>query len=196
MELLQGCFHIDYSTQLHQMIFANPALYERLQYLSSISKHAYLSAGVIRNMVWSFLHKQRYCIDQTEIDVIFYNADKHHHPKEQQSLTELLSKKFPGNTWDVVNQAFVHEWYRLEDGSMISQYSSLEDALSVWVETATAIAVRLTEKNNLEIVAPFGLEDLFELKVRWNDRLVSHDVFLKRVQSKRFLERWHKLVII
>mgnify|MGYP003587537191 FL=1 len=187
---------MDYSEQLKHMILNYPELLERLEYLRGIHTQAYFSAGVIRNLVWSILHDQRYCIDQTEIDVIFYDADVNHHPIEEQRLTELLSKQFPENTWDVVNQAFVHEWYRLDDGSTISQYCSLLDALSVWVETATAIAVRLTENNELDIVVPFGLDDLFELKLRWNDRLVSHAVFLERVRSKQFLERWGQLQLM
>jgi hypothetical protein len=111
-------------------------------------------------------------------------------------LTELLKQKFPNNEWDVVNQAYVHLWYKTDDGSSISQYQSLFDALSVWVETATAIAVRLLENDDIEIIAPFGLNDLFELKLRWNKRLVSYPVFLARIQAKQFLTRWEKLLVV
>lgn len=107
-----------------------------------------------------------------------------------------MSQKFPENEWDVVNQAFVHTWYKTDQGLAIAQYSSLIDALSVWVETATAIAVRLLENDDLEIIAPFELNDLFELKLRWNNRLVSREVFIQRVQSKRFLEKWQNLHMI
>ena len=96
----------------------------------------------------------------------------------------------------MVNQAYVHTWYTLENGQPILPYSSLYDALATWPETATAIAVRLLDNNELEIISPFGLRDLFELKLRWNDRLVSHDVFMQRVRSKRFLQRWSQLQLI
>lgn len=182
-----------YSNDLRQMIDVHPALQLRLHYLKELNPNAYLSAGVIRNMVWSLLHDQTYQIEQTEIDVIFYDAFD---VEEEQRLTQLLSQKFPDNTWDVVNQAFVHTWYVTADGQSIPQYSSLEDALSVWPETATAIAIRLLKNNDLEIIAPFGLDDLFELKIRWNNRLVSHNVFLERAQAKRFLQRWERLEII
>lgn len=183
-----------YTQHLKQMIYAQSDLLLRLQYLRELNPNAYFSAGIIRNMVWSILHGQEYKIEQTEIDVIFYDVSNIH--SEEQRLTTLLCQKFPENTWDVVNQAFVHLWYTTDDGQSIAQYSSLLDALSVWVETATAIAVRLAENDDLEILAPLGLNDLFELKVRWNDRLVSHNVFLERVQSKRFLQRWDKLVVV
>ena len=183
-----------YSNNLKQMIDAHPALKSRLQYLKELNPNAYLSAGILRNMVWSVLHKQHYRIEHTEIDVVFYDVTDFE--QEQQRLTHLLSLKFPENTWDVVNQAFVHTWYTLENGQSILPYSSLCDALKTWPETATAIAVRLLENNDVEIVAPFGLNDLFELKLRWNDRLVSREVFIQRVTSKRFLERWSQLQLI
>lgn len=183
-----------YRSKLKQIVFNQAALMQRLMYLRQINTQAYFSAGVIRNLVWSVLHQQNYEIEQTEIDVIFYDlADQH---AEQQRLKFLLSQKFPENEWDVVNQAFVHTWYKTDQGLAIAQYSSLIDALSVWVETATAIAVRLLENDDLEIIAPFELNDLFELKLRWNNRLVSREVFIQRVQSKRFLEKWQNLHMI
>ena len=133
-----------YIFRLKQIVFNQSTLMKRLIYLRQINTEAYLSAGVIRNLVWSFLHEQHYKIEDTEIDVIFYDlADPH---AEQQRLTRLLQHQFPENEWDVVNQAFVHTWYKTDQGQSITQYSSLLDALSVWVETATAIAVRFLEK--------------------------------------------------
>lgn len=184
----------DYRYKLKQIVFNQHDLMQRLMYLRQINTEAYLSAGVIRNLVWSVLHAQHYKIEDTEIDVIFYDLVDEH--AEQQRLTGLLKHQFPENEWDVVNQAFVHRWYKTDQGQSIAQYSSLLDALSVWVETATAIAVRLLENGDLEIVAPFELNDLFELKLRWNNRLVTRDVFIQRVQSKRFLEKWQKLRIV
>ncbi|WP_010116133.1 nucleotidyltransferase family protein [Acinetobacter sp. P8-3-8] len=184
----------DYRYKLKQIVFNQHDLMQRLMYLRQINTEAYLSAGVIRNLVWSVLHGQHYKIENTEIDVIFYDLVDEH--AEQQRLTGLLKHQFAENEWDVVNQAFVHRWYKTDQGQSIAQYSSLLDALSVWVETATAIAVRLLENGDLEIVAPFELNDLFELKLRWNNRLVSRDVFIQRVQSKRFLEKWQKLRIV
>ena len=96
----------------------------------------------------------------------------------------------------MVNQATVHHWYLNENAEKIKAYSSLFDALSAWPETATAIAVRLTENDLLEIIAPFGLSDLFELKLRWNPHLVSYETFLNRVIEKQWLQRWPKLELI
>ncbi|KAF1018212.1 MAG: hypothetical protein GAK29_04328 [Acinetobacter bereziniae] len=184
-----------YNTQLEQMIYSSAQLMLRLEHLRQLHIHAYLSAGVIRNLVWANLHDQAYCLDETEIDVVFYDL-KDQLGCEEQRLSQELKQKFPRNDWDVVNQAYVHVWYKKEDGNAIDQYSSLFDALSGWVETSTAIAVRLQQSGQLEWIAPFGLNDLFELKLRWNARLVSYATFVQRIESKRFLQRWDKLVIV
>ncbi|WP_257222604.1 MULTISPECIES: nucleotidyltransferase family protein [unclassified Acinetobacter] len=78
----------------------------------------------------------------------------------------------------------------------IQALKSIEHALSLWPETATAIAVKLDDKQQIQLIAPLGLDDLFELNVRWNPRLVSQATFLQRVQQKQFLQRWPKLKLL
>jgi len=45
-------------------------------------------------------------------------------------------------------------------------------------------------------VAPFGLEDLFGLVCRRNPRRVTIEEYRRRVQSKRFAERWPMVTIV
>lgn len=107
-----------YTTQLEQMIYSSPQLMLRLEHLRQLHIHAYLSAGVIRNLVWANLHDQAYCLDETEIDVVFYDL-KDQLGCEEQRLSQELKQKFPSNDWDVVNQAYVHVWYKKDDGNAI-----------------------------------------------------------------------------
>lgn len=181
--------------KLEHMICNHAFLMDVLKKLQHIAPQTYLSAGVIRNWIWSEIHEQNYVFEHTEIDIIFYDPDDHNDQKAQE-IKRKLEVLFPTNTWDVTNQAWVHLWYKTSSGAQISPLQSIAQALSYWPETATAIAVRLNDQNQLDVVAPFGLNDLFDLKLRWNGTLVSHDVFLQRIQSKRFLQRWPKLKLI
>ena len=184
-----------YQNLLKKNLFKHRDLYARLLFLRQVKPEAFYSAGVIRNLIWSIAHDQHYALSQTEIDVIFYDVEDES-GFEQQHLAEILKQQFPENDWDVVNQAWVHQWYTTEDGASIPPLQSIQHALSLWPETATAVAVRLLENNALEIIAPFGLDDLFELKLRWNATLVSHDVFMQRMEEKQFLQKWHKLSLL
>lgn len=181
--------------RLKKCINDHALLIEILKYIHNVEPQAYICAGVIRNWIWSVLHGQEYQFDGTEIDVIFYDLSDTKHNKTQILFSDL-SCKYPEIQWDVTNQATVHEWYKTENGQAILPLKSIAEAVSYWPETATAIAVRIDENQHLEVIAPLGLSDLFELKLRWNDRLVSRGVFEQRVHSKKFLERWPKLEIV
>ena len=111
-------------------------------------------------------------------------------------LCNKAEAKYPNQIWDITNQAHVHHWYKTENGDSISPLHSIDEALSYWPETATAIAVRMDEQHQIEVIAPLGLNDLFELKLRWNGRLVSRGVFEQRLVSKQFLKRWPKLKLV
>lgn len=45
-------------------------------------------------------------------------------------------------------------------------YTSVEDAMKRWPETATAIGIQINRTNNIEIRAPHGLNDLFNMVIR------------------------------
>lgn len=174
------------------LILNSSDLSEMLKQLARIEPRAYLSAGVIRNTVWAFLHGQTFDLKDSEIDVIYYDGQERNN-HVQQRLKQKLEDLFPQQQWDVVNQALVHTWYRKENGEQIQLLPSIEHALSLWPETATAIALRLNSSGELELIAPFGLQDLFELRLRWNPALVSYTTFKNRVESKKWLQQWPRL---
>lgn len=184
--------HEHYQSILFELITQSPVLSAILQTLSCLHPHAYLSAGVLRNTVWAYLHGQSFGLQYSDVDVIYCDAtemDRH----SQKQLQHNLERLFPQQRWDVVNQALAHTWYRRENGKRIQPLASIEHALSLWPDTATAIAVRVNASGELELIAPFGLQDLFELKLRWNSALVSYATFKKRVDSKQWLQQWPQL---
>jgi uncharacterized protein len=185
----------EYSEDLKKIIYQNKLLMDILKKIHEIEPTAYLCAGVIRNTIWAYLHDQTFALKQTEIDVIFYDAEDVNAVHEKRIEQQLIAL-YPEIEWDITNQAFVHEWYKPDDGSVMSQLKSIDEALSLWPETATAIAVRLNAEQEIEYIAPFGLIDLFELKLRWNKALVSHEGFMKRLEQKQFLKKWSKLKLI
>ena len=183
-----------YEDQLIQILTRHSFIMQILSELNRIDPKAYIAAGIIRNTVWAYLHDIDYPLNHTEVDVIFHDAKDH--GKHANMIQKHMLSHFPNIEWDVTNQALVHTWYKKDNGESIAPLTSIEHALSLWPETATAIAVKLNDQHQIECLAPFGLEDLFELKLRWNPTLVSHQAFMKRLESKRFLERWSKLKLI
>jgi len=66
------------------------------------------------------------------------------------------------------NQARVHLWFEQKFGEAYTPLSSSAEALKRFVSPTFAVAVRLCADNRLQVEAPFGLADLFALRLRPN----------------------------
>jgi hypothetical protein len=70
----------------------------------------------------------------------------------------------------VRNQARVHLWFDAKFGEPYTPLSSTAEALERFASPLFAVGVRLEPNGRLHIEAPFGLTDLFELRLRSNPR--------------------------
>lgn len=69
---------------------------------------------------------------------------------------------------EVRNQARVHVWFEGKFGEPYAPLASSAEALERFVSATFAVGVRLERDERMTIVAPFGLEDLFALRMRPN----------------------------
>ena len=69
---------------------------------------------------------------------------------------------------EVRNQARVHVWFEAHFGEPYKPLACTAEALERFVSPMFAIGVRLTTDDRLHIEAPFGLADLFALRLRPN----------------------------
>jgi uncharacterized protein len=66
---------------------------------------------------------------------------------------------------EVRNQARVHLWFEVKFGEPYSPLSCTPEALERFASATFAVGVRLESDDRLHIEAPFGLADLFGLRV-------------------------------
>src|SRR6266566_1256188 len=79
------------------------------------------------------------------------------------------------STVEVRNQARVHVWFEAHFGEPYTALSCTAEALERFVAPMFAVGVRLEPGDRLHIEAPFGLADLFALRLRPNPwRLSRH----------------------
>jgi len=69
---------------------------------------------------------------------------------------------------EVRNQARVHLWFEAHFGEPYTALSSTAEALERFVSPLFAVGVRLDPAGDLDIEAPFGLADLFDLRLTPN----------------------------
>lgn len=110
----------------------------------------------MRNKVWDTLHNTITPVN--DIDVIYFDTSDISWEIEKE-LEKKLGCLLPNQPWTVKNQA------RMHSKSGFDPFTSSYDGVAHFPETPTALAVRF-HHNKLEIMAPYGLNDLFELKVK------------------------------
>ncbi len=69
---------------------------------------------------------------------------------------------------EVRNQARVHVWFEGKFGEPYTPLSCSAEALERFVSPIFAVGARLDPDDRMVIVAPFGLEDLFAMRLRPN----------------------------
>jgi hypothetical protein len=69
---------------------------------------------------------------------------------------------------EVRNQARVHLWFEGKFGEPYTPLTRTADALDRFTSATFSVGVRLETDDRLTVVAPFGLEDLFALRLRPN----------------------------
>lgn len=95
---------------------------------------------------------------------------------------------------EVRNQRRVSEWFEEKFGEPYPPIKDTAEALTRFVAPAFAVGVRLEEDGEITVVAPFGLDDVFDMVIRPNPRRpVAKD--WDRVTA-RALERWPELTVV
>lgn len=155
-----------------------------------------IGAGLIRGLVWDHLHgfeEPSLCAD---VDLVFYCPDGPGRMQER-SIEQALSAMTPGLQWDAVNQAGVHRWLQPRSpGHVIPAFTSLADGIASWPETATCVGVTLNAMDEIGVIAPHGLSDLFDMVVRWNPARVSRTIYEERAAEKRWTARWPRVKVL
>ena len=93
---------------------------------------------------------------------------------------------------EVRNQARVHLWFEAKFGEPYAPLSSSAEALSRFTSATFAVGARLEADDSLTILAPFGLEDLFALRLRPNP-IRRTNGFLRTAESVR--KRWPEVSV-
>ncbi|MGH8235523.1 MAG: nucleotidyltransferase family protein [Steroidobacteraceae bacterium] len=184
----------DHAELLKAIARASPMLMAALDAARSVGLSSWcVGAGAVRNLAWDYLHGND-PLPREEIDLVYFDAKEP--PNREQDIQDHLARVHPALIWDVTNQAYVHLWYERVFGSAVQPLRSLEEGIASWPEYATCVGLTLTAHDELQVLAPYGLADLFALRVRHNPARVGHDVFAARHSSKRWVERWPQLQVV
>ena len=108
---------------------------------------------------------------------------------QEQAIERELARMVPQANWQVKNQARMHVAHAH------APYQNCHDAISYWIERETCVAVRLLANDDLDILAPFGLEANFAGTISINPKYPRPEVFKQRLASKNWLTVWPLLKV-
>ena len=179
----------------------------------------YIGAGFVRNAIWDELHARATPTPLNDIDVIYFSGEinppqsvasadntlesvpqpQAYSPNsvavkpglkaQEQAIERELARMVPQANWQVKNQARMHLAHAH------APYQNCHDAISYWIERETCVAVRLLANDDLDILAPFGLEANFAGTISINPKYPRPEVFKQRLASKNWLTVWPLLKV-
>ena len=178
-------------TDIVRLLEAHADLHALLCHVESLGlPDCWIGAGFIRNAVWDVLHGHAIDVSRlNDIDVIFFDPADTGKGREAD-LEHQLRRQAPQVVWSVKNQARMH----LRNGD--APYRDTFDAIAHWAETATAVAAR-TVRGQVDVIAPYGVEDLLNLVVRPTPAFRSKmEIYRDRVAGKSWPARWLRLRLL
>jgi hypothetical protein len=180
--------------RLRAFVRASPVLMEALRAARAVDAPDWLiGAGAIRDTVWDALHDRPPAVPR-DIDVGYFDPDDLT-PARDEAISRALRERAPDLPWDAKNQAAVHLWYPQRFGVKVPPFENTAEAVATFPETASCVGLRLLPDDEIEVIAPYGLDDLFGLVCRRNPVRVSAELYERRVADKGWAERWPDLRI-
>ena len=182
---------LDGSADVLRLIAADPWRMDGLRAVRDLGlPDCWVGAGFVRALVWDFLHQYAEATPLDDVDVIYFDAGNTERSEERR-YEEHLATRRPQVPWSVKNQARMHQ----RNGDQ--PYRDTSDALRHWLETPTAVAVRMADDEQLELLAPLGLDDLLAMRIAPTPHALSRRqaAYRERVSAKPWARQWPRVEI-
>jgi hypothetical protein len=149
-----------------------------------------VGAGFIRSAVWDALHGYIEPTPIADVDVLFFDASDLSREREG-AIEAALVQAIPDVPWSVKNQARMHR----RNGD--APYADTADALRYWLETPTAVAIRIAGDGEALLLAPFGVEDLVAMVCRPTPRGRERwSAYNQRMREKNLPAHWPRVRVL
>jgi uncharacterized protein len=134
-----------------------------------------IMSGAVYQRVLNALTKRAPDYGVRDCDLGYFDASDISYEAEDRVIRQV-ARAFDEPLRSIVevrNQARVHVWLEGHFGEPYTPLSCTAEALERFVSPMFAVGVRLERDDELHIAAPFGLADLFALRLRPNPRRFS-----------------------
>ena len=184
----------DLRERLEAVVRSTPMLMRVLETACDLALPDWLVvSGAVYQPVWNSLTGRDPAYGIKDYDLAYFDGTDLSYEAEDVVIRRVAAA-FPAPLSAMVevrNQARVHLWFEQHFGEPYALLSCSAEALSRFTSTAFAVGVRLEQGGRLHVEAPFGLEDIFAMRLRPNP-LRRTNGFARTAENA--LRRWPEAV--
>ena len=156
--------------RLTGMLRASPTLMRVMEGVRALGLPDWrLVSGCVYQTAWNHLTGRDPDYGLKDYDAVYFDPDTSW--EAEDVFIRRAAEAFPpplDAMVEVRNQARVHLWFEAHFGEPYEPLSCTDEALSRFVSPAYAVGVRLEPDDSISLAAPFGLDDLFAMRLRPN----------------------------
>jgi hypothetical protein len=177
--------------RLEAIIRADPDLMHLLEHLRGVALPQWrIVAGCLYQTVWNVLTGRPRGTGIRDFDVIYLDGEDLSWEAEDAVIKRVTTT----DLLQIRNQARVHVWYEQRFGVPYTPLSTADEAVTRYPSIAGAVGARLENDGRLDIIAPFGVDDLFGMVMRSNPACPHQATFEAKVARARLI--WPEISVI
>ncbi len=156
---------------------------------------AWLVSGGIYQTVWNVLTDRPQFHGIKDFDIIYFDGSDTSYEAED-TVIKSVNAALPdlARLLEVRNQARVHLWYEQRFGRPYRPLDCSMDALTTYAARTHAVAARLDENDTLVLHAPFGLANLFAMRLVPNHVQPNEQTYVEKAERMKAL--WPELEVV
>ena len=153
----------------------------------------WIVSGAVYGTVWNALTGRPDMYGIKDIDLFYYDTDLSY--EAEDAVIRRVTTAVPGRPpVEVRNQARVPLWYETRFGHPYPPLGSARESLARFASRTHAVAIRLEPDHGLTIHAPFGLDDIFALRLTPNPVLPNRHTY--ETKAARQMTLWPELAFV
>ena len=182
--------------RLAEIVRATPTLMHVLTVLRDLDLPQWrVFSGAVYQAVWNAQTGREPDYGVKDYDVAYFDPSDTSYEAEDAVIQRVAAGFEPPlrDMVEVRNQARVHLWFEGKFGEPYTPLSCADEAPERFVCPAFAVSVRLEPDDRISVCAPFGLEDVFAMRLRPNPSRPEARGWERTTRSAK--ARWPEITI-
>lgn len=152
-------------------------------------------SGVLYNAIWNALTNRPPGYGTKDIDVFYFDdSDLSYEAEDWVIVCGARHFTHLPLPVEIRNQARVHIWYPQKFGRQCPRYTSSKDSIRYFASKTHAVGLRLKGDGDLDLIAPFGLDDIFSFRVTPNRALDNQQTH--EAKGERIKKSWPEITVL